>query len=556
LADADGGEKFVRILHLEDNADDFLIAESVMRKQGIVFKMTKASSGEEYREALSAGAFDLIVSDSGVPGFSGMAALELARANCPEVPFVFFSGNDNPQDIRRGLEAGAREFIAKNQVQRLAAVVKEIVESEAEPVLAKLEAQNRAMKRLVKVVQELSLARSLETVMAVVRRAARELTEADGATFVLQDNGKCFYAEEDAIAPLWKGQRFPMSACISGWVMINREVAIIEDIYADSRIPAEAYRPTFVKSLVMVPVRTEAPIAAIGNYWAKPHLATADEVELLQALANTTAVALENVQLYSELEERVRDGTQRLEQANHELETFAYSVSHDLRNPLNVISGFVQLLSDPSAGTLTEKGNLYVERVLGTTRHMGDLISDLLRLSRITQAELNAEPVDLSKIVRELASEMAARDPKRQVEFRIEDGLQVTADRALLRVAMANLLSNAWKYSAKTEHAVIEFGGKAGEGEREFFVRDNGAGFDMAHAGKLFAPFQRLHSQKEFPGHGVGLATVLRVVHRHGGTIRGEAKPGEGAGFYFTLAAAAKNPFARAAVMNGSAGRQ
>jgi hypothetical protein len=477
-----------------------------------------------------------------------MAALELARANCPGVPFVFFSGNENPIDIQRGLEAGAREFISKNQVERLAAVVREIREqSKAKPGITNLEAQNRAMKRLVKAVQDLSFARSLDAVMAVVRRAARELTGADGATFVLQDNGECFYADEDAMAPLWKGQRFPMSACISGWVMRNRQVAVIEDIYRDPRIPTEAYRPTFVKSLVMVPVRTEAPIAAIGNYWATPHLATADEVELLQALAKTTAVALDNVQLYSDLEDRVRDRTLRLKQANDELETFAYCVSHDLRNPLNVISGFVQLLSDPSAATLTDKGTLYVERVLSTTRHIGELITDLLRLSRITQAELTLATVDLSAMARELTIELARQNPERQVEFRIEDGLQVKADRALLRMAMENLLKNAWKYSAKTEHAVIEFGCVAKEGEREFFVRDNGAGFDMENATKLFAPFQRLHSQKEYPGHGVGLATVRRVVHRHGGKIWAEAKPGEGASFCFTLGAATKGvPFALA----------
>src|SRR5262245_54236358 len=174
---------------------------------------------------------------------------------------------------------------------------------------ARAEQYLRGMQHLVTVVQRLSQARTLDAIMVIVRRAARELTDADGATFVLRDQNLCYYADEDAISPLWKGQRFPMSACISGWAMLNRQPAVIEDIYADARIPAEAYRPTFVKSLAMVPIRTKAPIGAIGNYWATRHTPTAEELHLLQALANTTAVAMENVHVYGELEQRVKDRT-------------------------------------------------------------------------------------------------------------------------------------------------------------------------------------------------------------------------------------------------------
>ena len=168
------------------------------------------------------------------------------------------------------------------------------------------------MEQLIEVVQQLSMARDLDTVMDITRKAARRLTGADGATFVLRDGDMCFYAEEDAISPLWKGQRFPMKICISGWVMLNREPAVIEDIYADPRIPADAYRPTFVHSLAMVPIRTMDPIGAIGNYWAKQHKPTPEQVKVLQALADTTAVALENVRVYSELDRRVSERTSEL----------------------------------------------------------------------------------------------------------------------------------------------------------------------------------------------------------------------------------------------------
>ena len=165
---------------------------------------------------------------------------------------------------------------------------------------------------LIETIQQLSLARSVEHIQAIVRHTARRLTGADGATFVLRDGDLCHYADEDAIAPLWKGQRFPMSACISGWVMLNREAAMLPDIYADDRIPADAYRPTFVKSLLMVPIRKLDPIGAIGNYWAERHEPSDREVMLLQALADSTAMAMENVRMIAELEAARRDSLMRL----------------------------------------------------------------------------------------------------------------------------------------------------------------------------------------------------------------------------------------------------
>lgn len=195
----------------------------------------------------------------------------------------------------------------------------------------------RGMVRLLQAVQELSLARSLPEIQTIVRTAARELTGCDGATFVLRDNGKCFYADEDAIAPLWKGSRFPMEICISGWAMLNRDAAIIPDIYLDDRIPHEAYRPTFVKSLVMVPIRKLDPVGAIGNYWGHERQPTAREVALLQALADSTSIAMENVQVYNELEQRVNDRTAALEQANEEIRRL--SLTDDLTG-LNNRRGF------------------------------------------------------------------------------------------------------------------------------------------------------------------------------------------------------------------------
>jgi diguanylate cyclase (GGDEF)-like protein len=181
-------------------------------------------------------------------------------------------------------------------------------------------ANAKGMERLVKAVRDLSMARDMPSIQDIVRLAAREMTGADGATFVLRDGNMCHYVDEDAISPLWKGKRFPIEACISGWVMLNRQSAVIENIYDDARIPADAYRPTFVQSLVMVPIRTAVPVGAIGNYWARQHRPHDSHVALLETLANTTAIAIENVQAYLKLEERVRQRLSEIENANYKLD--------------------------------------------------------------------------------------------------------------------------------------------------------------------------------------------------------------------------------------------
>ena len=397
-------------------------------------------------------------------------------------------------------------------------------------------ADGHAVDILIAAVQELSLARSLEGIMAIVRRAARELTGADGATFVLRDGDRCFYAEENAIQPLWKGMRFPLSACVSGWAMQNRKAAVIPDIYDDPRVPAEAYRPTFVKSLAMVPIRTAEPVGAIGNYWAKPHLAGAEEVRLLQALADSTSIAMENVQLYEELERRVRERTAQLEVANKELESFSYSVSHDLRAPLRAISGFGRMLESEAAEALGEKGRGHLQRILAAAGRMDQLTEDLLALARVTTLEIVRKPADLSQAAGSILETLRQQAPDRKAEVLIAPGVTVSCDARLVTAVLENLLSNAWKYTSKQSEARIEFGVERATGAVPvFFVKDNGAGFDMAYAGKLFGAFQRLHSEKEFPGNGVGLATVQRIVRKHGGRIWAESGPGKGATFRFTL---------------------
>jgi PAS domain S-box-containing protein len=240
-------------------------------------------------------------------------------------------------------------------------------------------------------------------------------------------------------------------------------------------------------------------------------------------------------QLNAELEERVRMRTTELETSNKELEAFSYSVSHDLRAPLRSIDGFSHILLDEYQDKLDDEGKDFLARVRTASQQMGILIDALLQLSRVSRSEMKRDEVNLSEIVNSIAADLRKNAPERQVEFRIAQGAIERGDARLLDVAMRNLLENAWKFTSKRPLTVIEFGTVQNDGRRAYFVRDNGAGFDMAYGDKLFGAFQRLHSVAEFEGSGIGLATVQRILRRHGGRIWAEGAPDQGATFYFTL---------------------
>ena len=247
-------------------------------------------------------------------------------------------------------------------------------------------------------------------------------------------------------------------------------------------------------------------------------------------------------ELVEERTSNLKARTAELEQANtevaainKELEAFAYSVSHDLRAPLRSIDGFSHALMEDYPDKLGKQGKDYLQRVRKAAQHMAVLIDDLLALSRVTRSEMKQDTVDLSALAQSIAEELQETQPERQVDFVIAPGLTTSGDSQLLHQLMENLLGNAWKFTGQHPKAKIEFGTSQVDGKETFFVRDNGAGFDMTYADKLFGVFQRLHSQEEFPGTGVGLATVQRIAHRHGGQVWAEGKVEEGATFYFTL---------------------
>jgi light-regulated signal transduction histidine kinase (bacteriophytochrome) len=236
-----------------------------------------------------------------------------------------------------------------------------------------------------------------------------------------------------------------------------------------------------------------------------------------------------------DLNRRLQLDNAELEAVNKELEAFSYSVSHDLRAPLRAIDGFSQALVEDAGPLLKPEHHSHLNRVRQAAQRMGVLIDDLIKLARVTRTDVKIDDVDLSEIARTVATELQDAAPERQAEFTIAPNLHAEGDPRLMQVALDNLLNNSWKFTAPRSPARIEFGKTVVDGTPAFFVRDNGVGFDMNYAGKMFGAFQRFHDAREFAGTGIGLATVQRIIHRHGGRIWAESQPGEGATFYFTV---------------------
>ena len=245
--------------------------------------------------------------------------------------------------------------------------------------------------------------------------------------------------------------------------------------------------------------------------------------------------AREDQRMRIELERRVAERTSELEVANKELEAFSYSVSHDLRAPLRSIDGFGQALLEDCGDRLDDQGHHYLQRIRNATQRMGELIDDLLKLSRATRAEIRRQPVDLTQTAQTVIAELQRAEPGRKVTPQVQEGMVADGDLRLMRIVLENLIGNAWKFTARREHARIEVTSVPdGDGGRIYCVRDNGVGFDMAYVDKLFGAFQRLHGA-DFPGTGIGLATAQRIIHRHGGRVWAESEVGKGASFYFTV---------------------
>jgi two-component system, NtrC family, sensor kinase len=504
--------------------------KSVLESSG--YAVVTAGSGEDGLRTAVAARPAVIVVDGVLPGIDGPTVVRRIRADAAlrSTPCILLTGSEERSDELKALDAGADAYVRKGEdTQIILARVTAVLRSAGSPSAVLTTSSLLGPKKILTVDDSLTY---LHEVAAQLRQEGYDVIPARSGEEALEllsvQSVDCILL--DLVMPGLSGQetcrRIKGSTAWRDIPLImhtalEEQAAMIEGINAG----ADDY---IAKSSDL-----EVLCARVRAQLRRRQFEDENRSIREQLLQKEVEVVAANSA--RELAEIRATFVDELRSKNIELEAFSYSVSHDLRAPLRSIDGFSKLLLDDHAGQLDAEGHEYLQLVRESAQRMGALIDDLLLLSRVGRADLSRDPIDLSGIAKGVAEGLTENDPDREVQWCIAGQLLVEADSGLMRVVFDNLLSNAWKFTAKVPAARIEVGTDQQEGVTVFFVRDNGAGFNMEYAEKLFSPFQRLHTEAEFAGTGIGLATVHRIVDRHGGRIWAESSVDHGATFYFTL---------------------
>ncbi len=527
------GTQFGRsVLLIDDSATFRNEFKVVLENAG--YQVLTAETGEEGLQTAVAIRPLAVIVDGVLPGdMDGATVIRRLKQDVilRDTPCLLLTGSENPGDELRTLDAGADAYVRKDEnVDVIIARIAALLRTERQPAIVETGGSTLlGPKRILTVDDSATYLHGLadelreegyDVILAGSGKEALELLEVQSVDCILLDllmpdlSGKetCQIIKKRAI---WR--QIPLVILTA----VEEAQALVEGINAgaDDYVPKSSDFKV-LKARVRAQLRRKQ--FEDENHSIHEKL-LAKELEVAEAKASQE-IAETRASLMDELERK-----------NRELETFTYSVSHDLRAPVRALHGFTQMLLEDFSGQLPPKAQEYLGKVREAAIRMGNLVEALLQLSRLDRAQLNCELVDLSQMARAITGELQQSEPKRHVNFVIEDGLVAEADPNLTRVLLDNLMGNAWKFTRKEPHARIEVGTSPKQAIMTYFVRDNGAGFDMAYADKLFAPFQRMHRDVDFPGTGIGLATVRRVVERHGGRVWAESKVGQGATFSFTL---------------------
>lgn len=498
----------LRVLLIDDDENDERLIVRELQRSGYQVTWERVDTAASLENALRK-EWDVVTCDWVMPSFTAPAALKILSQHETAYPVIIVSGQAAEEVAVTAMQAGACDVISKWNLVRLGPAIER--ELRHAPV-------RRAGKRAEKALRQSEL-------------RYRRLFESakDGIIIMNADSGRII----DANPYLLKLLDYRLEELVGQELW---ELAPFRDIAANK----EAFQKLQAEKYIRydhLPLESKSGRRTEVEFVSNVYPVNGDRIIQCNIRDITARRRLEQeiASLTEGLERRVRERTIEVEALNAELATFSQTVSHDLRAPLRHIESFSKLLLEDYADKLDEQGRDYLTRIAGSAARMGQLISDLLRLSQTTQAQMALESVDLSAIARSVIAGLRQGEPNRPVDVIVAPGLVVEGDPHLLAVALENLLGNSWKYTSHHPSARIEFGMTDRDGRRVFFVRDDGAGFDMTKAGKLFGPFQRLHDDGQFEGTGIGLATVQRIVHRHGGQVWAEGAIEGGATFYFTI---------------------
>jgi PAS domain S-box-containing protein len=491
------------LLIVDDTPANLAVVVEGLEAHG--FRVVIAQDGEEGLERARFVQPDLVLLDVMMPGMDGFEVCRRLKGlpDTREIPVIFMTSLTDVQDKVTGFRVGAVDYVTKPlQIEEVVA----------------------------RITTHLSLIAERKTALHQLHLLAYALDKVGEIILLMGENSPRFIYVNESAARILGYDRAVLTGGMGmadidpGWSP-EAWIGFWPELCAKRTLNFEA--TCRAKSGRVFPVEiTESYFEFGGQVY---HLAICRDIsERKHAEEEIRA-------LNTNLEQRVRDRTAQLEVANKELESFSYSVSHDLRSPLRSIDGFSRMLIEDYSGKLDEDGQGSLRRICAASQRMGQLIDDMLNLARISRGELHRDWVDLTRIASAVAEGLKNAESARKIEFIIAPNLMATGDANLLQIAMENLFANAVKFTSPQPVARIEFGLTQCDGEPTYYVRDNGVGFDPAFADKLFGAFQRLHTQAQFPGTGIGLATVQRIIHRHGGQIRAESRPNQGATFYFTL---------------------
>ncbi|MGD0278488.1 MAG: ATP-binding protein [Smithella sp.] len=524
-----------KILVVDDDESNIFYLETLFKSQG--FHVTTAPDGAKALIAARKDPPHIIISDILMPVMDGfMLCREWKNdSRLKNIPFIFYTATyTTSKDEKLAMNLGADLFLIKPQepnvlldivLKTMADSKPEIMEKAPETEISEeevLHQYNEALfRKLEKKIFELETANQIIKESETKYRSLIEITDTGFA--IIDAEGKVLDANKEYIRMSGHSSlQQIIGRHVTGWTAEHDREKNADEI-------GKCLANGFVRNLeidyvdkkgLVIPVEINA---AVMETTRGPVIMT-----LCRDITERKEAEDEICRLNESLEQRVRERTT-------ELEAFSYSVSHDLRAPLRAIDGFSRALLEDYENRLDAQGKDYLMRIRTSTLFMEELIEDLLKLSKITRTDMDIMPLNLTRMARTIMDELQKSQPQRLVNINIADSLEDFADPRLIRIVLENLLGNAWKFTGKKTAAEIEFGSTKKNHKKEYFIRDNGAGFDMEYAERIFAPFQRLHNTEEYPGTGIGLATVKRIIHRHGGTVRAEGEPGRGATFYFTL---------------------